>query len=64
MTTSEKRHWPDGPWYQPEGDYAGYCRCGAAFSGRSGGEAEDAWLRHYEAVRDADHPKRRSHSRA
>lgn len=44
-------HFPEGPWFQPDNTYVGFCRCGAQFSGRCGGEAELAWIKHYEEVR-------------
>lgn len=46
-------HYPEGPWYQPDNTYVGFCRCGARFEGRCGGEAELAWVKHYEEFRAA-----------
>lgn len=40
------QHFPDGIWFQPHGEYAGYCRCGFRISGRDGAEAEMAWSKH------------------
>ena len=50
-------HFPEGPYYQPDNTYVGFCRCGARFEGRCGGEAELDWLKHYEASR-ATQPER------
>lgn len=45
------RHFPSGPWWQPDGHYAGHCGCGETYEGTTHADAVNAWAVHAYADR-------------
>lgn len=46
-------HYPSGPWFQPDGSYAGSCSCGQSFHAPTLPEAKLAWIEHFLASQPA-----------
>lgn len=57
MTTTEAAlHYPSGPWFQPDGTYAGYCSCGFSYHAPAATEAKLDWTEHFLAEQEPSQP--------